>query len=356
MSSEKRQRINWFWFGSCELAGGLLIALALYMEKYHEWKGVSTSSFVDVGSAFLLAGVLFFVERRFLRNVGVVAKAVAQAEVKEQTEDLRVRLDELSDLVKVQNRQDDDRRAEKVREMDVPTFKSVADLLGDANNLKTLGAGRVVVPGTTDVNGLSLSFSWGESFNQSRFNHEPGEELVIGIVGSSEFQGRTVFNEVGCIEWESNESALEVWNRIRELLQSLGLWRGDETLDWSLALTNLQKALDWASRSRRHTGDPDQLQGAPIEMVNDEWVITDQGAECPSRGFVMSASDFPQRVSFRFNKNDGAEEWLPPAPPEGLDPTLWHVIIERGRGWFPRPPAIFKTFPDWLSLDHGPSD
>jgi len=51
----------------------LLIGMAFAMGDVYKWQGVSTETMVSLGSAFLPAAVLVFLQRRFVTQVSVAA-------------------------------------------------------------------------------------------------------------------------------------------------------------------------------------------------------------------------------------------------------------------------------------------
>jgi len=100
-SGRRTERVNIPWIIGSWSIGALLIAGAFYTEHFYRWRGVSIDTMVSVGSAFLLADVLFFLQRRFLVEVEEAveraATSAADARIDERVQEVDARLDELGE-------------------------------------------------------------------------------------------------------------------------------------------------------------------------------------------------------------------------------------------------------------------
>ena len=358
-SQRQRQQVNWPWVIGCEIAGAALIAAAFDVEHYHKWQGVSLQTMVSIGAAFLLAGVLFFLERRFLREVSNVAAtaatAAADARVDERVHEVDVRLDQLDERMNQLLEARANRQDESIRALDVPTAESVANALAEANRLGAIAYGHVTVQASRDLKEFGLEFSWGTDLGDGRFGVRAREKvlLVSGRVYGDERSGES--RPVIEIEWHSQETSEHIGLMLREQLELRGRWRSDETLDWPMALRNLKRSLDLAIRSRRRDGSSDAIQGALIELIGAHWAITDAGLECPSHDYILSQSDFPARAPVRPGQpRSESEPWTPEAP-DWVDQDLWNELLTRGRSLFPirRGPVAFA--PTWVPSREGPT-
>ena len=111
-----------------------------------------------------------------------------------------------------------------------------------------------------------------------------------------------------------------------------------------------------AIRSRQRREVEGLLQGALIEMVNDEWFITDAGIECPGRGYLLAEDTFFEKI-----RKPGLigmiddPRWAPPARPEGVDDVTWQRIVARAEWVFPirRGPVIMA--PTWRGRKEPPT-
>jgi hypothetical protein len=90
------ERVRWAWVIGCVVGGMVFIGVALRGQSLGTWQGVTPSIVVNLDTDFLLAGVLFLLERRFTSRV-VLAGQRAVQEAAEQVEGrLKQRTDELS--------------------------------------------------------------------------------------------------------------------------------------------------------------------------------------------------------------------------------------------------------------------
>ena len=357
-SSKPAKRVNWRWVIGCGIAGALLIAAAFALEHFCDWQGVSLETMVSIGAAVLLAGVLFFLERRFLTEVGDVAttaaRVAADARIDERTQEVSSRLDQLDERTNELREERERRQDESVRGLDVPTAQSVANALAEANRIGAIADGHVTVQASRDLTEFGLEFSWGADAGDGRFGIPARAILMVrGRVYADERSGGS--RPVIEAEWRTDESTEQVGLRIREQLERRGRWLSDSTLDWPMALRNLKKSLDLAIRSRRRDGSPGLIQGALFELVGDDWAITDAGLECPSHdGYVFRESEFPERYSMRTMREKKTEPWRP-EPPVWVDAALWDELLERGRWHLPIYRGPMRGTPSWVPLRGGPT-
>ena len=355
----RRERVNLRWVVGSWVVGALSITAAFVMEHFYSWQGVSLETMVNIGTALLLAGVLFFLQRRFVTGVEEVvsraAVSAADARIDERVGQVGARLDELEErmnevLTARRQRQDD-----AIGALDVPTFESVATALAEANALGALAYDHVTVQASAEITELGLEFSWGVDLGDGRFDQPRRAVLMVrGHVYADERAGgsRPAIETI----WEAGDPAEEVGLRIREQLENRGRWHGNGTLNWPMALRNLKRSLDLAVRSRRRDGTGLVLEGALFELVGEEWAITDAGIECPTEGFILRESEFPEHVRALQRRIRGpgeADQWAPTRP-DWVDADLWEELVRRGRAQFPirRGPVAFT--PTWIPLREGP--
>jgi len=98
-----RERINLRWVVGSWAAGFVLVVAAFATEYLFSWKGAAIETLVGVGTALLLAGVLFFLDRRFVSVVEEVATRVAEsaadARVDQKVQRVDARIDELRERI-----------------------------------------------------------------------------------------------------------------------------------------------------------------------------------------------------------------------------------------------------------------
>jgi len=156
--------------------------------------------------------------------------------------------------------------------------------------------------------------------------------------------------------WEPEDGAAAVAIRLREQLERSGRWHGDGTLDWPMALSNLQRALDLAIRSRRRDNSGPISKGALMVLVDDAWMITDAGLECPGHGFILSASDFPDRAMAAYSHGADEVAKFKPDPPDWVERDVWDDLVAQAWAFFPIRRGPYLAAPQWIPLEEGPPD
>lgn len=276
---------------------------------------------VNVGTAFLIAAVLFFLERRFTKQVvragqRAVAQAAEQIEerLERQADTLSARLDDLQEQI---DRRMQDRAQEQDRKIaglgEEVSFATVTEAMTEANRLRAIVRGGVTVPASSDQDGIALTFKWGIDRNKMVTDGpRPRLDITVSIEADYDLPGPRPYITT---EWEPDEAPAEVAGRLIQALQTAGRWHGPGTLDWPLALRNLHRALKVAVTSRRD-GDAAgswRLHGALYELVGQDWAITEAGIENQRQGQVaLAESEFPATRSKPWGKPAG--EWPPERP------------------------------------------
>jgi len=324
-----------------------LTSLAFLFEARWNWQGVSPAVLVNIGTALGLAGALFLLERRFTGTViraseRAIHQAAQQVEehLQERTNELAARIDNLqADL--------DQRMQRRVQEQDAKitaleesmSCATATDALTEANKLAAIDGGQVTVQASRDPDGLALTFRWGQEIRgewggSSFYDQRPaGPHLDIEARIESDLDqpgGRPVIE----VEWQPDDDPLAVAEKLITRLQTAGRWHGEGTLDWPLALRNLMRSLDIAMSARRRDPDAWKLHGSLVELVGEDWAITDAGLECPKHDYLFSQSDFP--YSWDKPTHDTPQPAWPPDPPPWADPDEWNRLIRRGERQFPR--------------------
>ncbi len=346
-----KEHVNYGWVIGSGLIGLLLIGAGFACQYALNWQGAPVEALIAVGTAFMLAGALYFLQRGFIVEVREVvsrtAEAVADTRIEERVREVNARLDELGTRMSQMLAMRRERQDEAVQAMQMPTFMTVATALAEANKLGAIYNGRVRVRASWNRDELGLDFTWGTVMGDQRFAQPQHDELKVRAHVYADERGR---GERWVIEtaWEPSDTVEAVGLRLREQLEKRGRWKSDQTLDWPMALRNLQSSIDLAIRSRRRDGTG-WIQGALIERVVDEWAITDAGLEFPGRGVALAEYDFPDRYH-----GGGAENW-PPVCPEDVEAGLWEELIRRGEAYFPifRGPIVSQ--PTWIPLTEPPA-
>lgn len=355
VNGPRKERINFWWVFGSWATGAVLVAAAFLTEHFYSWKGVALETLVSVGTALLLAGVLFFLQRRFVAEVEEVvtraAESAAEAKVDERVQQVDARIDELGERINQALAARNQRQDAAVRALDVPSYLTVATALAEANKLGALANDRIRVQGSREAGELALDFSWGVEMEDGRFAQPQRTELKVSAYLYADERavgGRPVIETI----WGPEDSAEQVGLRLRAQLERRGRWRGEATLDWPMALRNLQKSLDVAIRSRRRDGSGWMVKGALFELVDEEWAITDAGLECPARAFILRESEFPDRVSAR-SQQESPAPWRPTAP-DWVESGQWEELLAQGRRYFPIRRGPLASAPTWMALHNGP--
>lgn len=351
----QKERVSLRWVFGSGGVGTLFVAAAFFVQYVLSWNGAPVEALISIGAAFGLAGVLYFLQRRFIVEVRQVAtrtaESVADARVTERVQEVNSRLDELGKRMNEIVSERAQRQDAVVEAIDVPTYESVANALAEANKLAAIVDGQVRVQASRDRDELGLDFSWIRHFGDDRQRQPPRDVLKMRahVYADERAQGGIPVIET---DWKAGDSAADVGLRLREQLEHEGRWKSDGTLDWPQALNNLKKALGLAIRSRRRDGTG-WLQGALIELVVLEWAITDAGVESPGHGVVVRESDFPNMYAEGRDNVELMQNWPPPAP-VWVFKDLWDEVLRRGHAFFSRPSGPIRMSPTWIPLKEGP--
>lgn len=333
----------------------LLNGVALWTEARWEWQGVLPSILVNVGTALLLAGLLFFLEKGFTRRVISANRASVEAATQQieqrleaRTQALSTRIDELQAQVAERMQERAQQGDEKVAALEEVTYDNITAAMTEANDLGAIHWGRVNVRASTDLDGVVLIFKWGMELRS------PARRPVLEIEARVEadlkrYGGRPVI----ATGWAPDEQPAEVFDRLNRELQRTGRWHGPDTVNWSLAMENFRRSLALTIASRRDgsAAGPWRLHGALYELVGDDWALTEAGIESrAANAVVLPEGAFPDE-GFR-NPHQPEEPWNPPAP-EGVSADQWERLVRLGRRVHPQPPAIMLTAPTWMPWTTG---
>lgn len=356
-SSGPQERISWKWMILCSLIGACMVGAAFALQSAWHWKGVTTSVLVEGGTAFVLAGVIYLFQRRFVRtvvnDVSAATARTVERELEERIGPLETRLDDLEAEMGRGLDTDKARQDALIGQLGTPTFRNVATALAEVNHLGAAGPMGITVPASDDTETIFTGFAWRAIMSGGTWG-EAVPELVVMLTPRHLPPGsHGVMPRIELV-WKHSETAAAFGLRLVAELQRVNAW-DEARFNWTTALRNLQRAIQIMVESRRGDGPP--LSGTVLEVI-DRWVLTSAGIEHLERGLVVLESDFPGR-SRRSTRDEAAHEseergWVPPLPPDGTNPEEWQLILERaGRrfpyhhgplaagAWFPvpRPPA-----------------
>ena len=129
--------------------------------------------------------------------------------------------------------------------------------------------------------------------------------------------------------WSPNEDVAAVMNRIVDKLESANLDATTNTFDPRLVFENLRASLVLAVRSLR--GDLERrLRGPLIELIDDRWVLTDEGLESRTDDVFVSIDIFPGTLP-RFRIPGRKNSRKPPPAPNGVPEETWQTLVTIAR-------------------------
>lgn len=340
--------IHWGWVSVCAVAGVTLIVLAFVVESRWGWVGTAPSVLVELGAAVLLAGVLFVLEQRFTRRARQVTDArigALEQRVTERTQSLERRLDEIQGATE-ERVQDRDVASDAVMDAlgNKVSFHAVTNAIAEANKLRASARGRWTVEASPDPAGIRLTFSWGYHTRDDSVSKPPNVPL-LEVGAELDKRAGEWGTPVVEVVWDAAEPPDAVGARLIDELRRVGRWEGETTLDWGLALSNLQRTLRVAVGSRRRDPGAWHLGGALYELVGSDWAITEAGVESPPHAFLLPQNDFPEQM--------GRPQLDPfrPARPKFANATEWGIVIKRASDLFPRSMRSALFDPGWRPID-----
>jgi hypothetical protein len=336
-----RQRIRWGPVSSCTLAGLACTCLPFLLEARSQWRSVETAILTNLGTALLLGALLFFLERTFVQSVRRVATTAARraatdatADLRRTTEGLVARVDELQALTRARVEsaaREQDEAVARLRES--VSFANVTEAFAYTNQLKALSTGTLVVPASADVRGPRLKFMWGIHLPGS--HKPPGQRLEIDLVVERNPDPASPGTPIVGREWPATMSPEDVTAEFDKAMRRSGFAPEANALDWGVAFERLGHGLATAIAARR--GDRDAWISAPlVEVITEDWAITEAGVEVRGHGRVLASQDFPQReATWRT-----APPSFDPPRPEWADATIWEVAVRRACSYHPRGPGL----------------
>lgn len=337
------QRVSWAWVAGCLVLGAAGTGAAFITEAAWGWVGTAPAAFLQFGSTLFVAAVLFFVQRRFLREVRTEARALEQR-LEARTSELESRLDQLTDAtadaVTERHRSQD---ATLARLSDEVTFDTVTSALEESRALNAIDPFLFRVRASSRLDGLRVQFSWVDWENP-----DDSSEREFQLELSSPDPDTAAALSRRRVPWKPGQPAPAVGDAVVLMLEQEGLSRDRGLFDWGWTISALQRSLELAVAARR--GDPEapRLQGRLIELVNDEWMLTDAGIECPGRSFRLDEASFPakRRLPAPAGHPVGSPAFEPEIP-TWVAADVWTQLLRLGRLIYPIEPRSVVHDPGW---------
>ncbi|SDQ67532.1 hypothetical protein [Arthrobacter crystallopoietes] len=334
-SSKQAGKINWIWIVACAGAGCAAIGWGWSIIQSDEnalsgfWSGV----LVNVGTSILLAGVLFWLERRFVKEAGKVAIAAATNAVtqtaaarNEANERLSARISDLEERLTRQ-------RAEQEK-ADVETIASLSE---DASHDSVFSALRTAYEiGAITGKGLTVPTGLEPTAPRVTFRFRPGWRNEEGGGQDEgldvEYVVQASRNRIGAplviVSWDRNEDPAQIFHELMEEMVRAGFGAETRRMKIEPAFRHLQRALRDAVSARRGEESAWQSGDPFLEFVTEGWVITKSGVEVQGHGIVAQAANFD---------NQGASgprplpSWDAPKKPDWAEAQIWEVAMDRAR-------------------------
>jgi len=343
---ERQTPLRWGRMLACSVAGLVLIALTFAVAGKSSFDDVFVSLMIECAAALFLLALFFLLERGFTRQVTRTVVRQVQTEVvaplEQQILGLNARIGDLQSQAEQRQSSQRSQHHQLVEALDEVTFDNVSKSLDEADRLKAVPRGTLLVQANPDPRGLWLDFSYGAPYRGGR---KLSANLIrIGIYPAGRENLLTRDHEM----WLPTEGLLDVGERISDWLRIHGYRQPNNQPDWTFAMKHLQRSL------RAVLPDDAPLQGPLFRLVGDLSVVR-QGIVHLDRGLVLDIADLPETPDYfavKFGKQRPATEWQPPASPEGVEEADWEVAVKAARdiaegvpGWFVSPPEGTEWVP-----------
>jgi hypothetical protein len=326
---------------------------------YGAWQIVLLTTLTNIGTALLLAVVIFVLQRHFTRDVRGTIVEAAKDEVstqtrglREETAQLRTRLDDLTRQFGQQMEQRDQEAHDVVtRARDDVTFETVADLFEVAADVNALWFGSVMIPGGTDLDGPRVRIRWADLSNVWRggnvfdnYDDMISPAIQIELERPDGVRGPWSPAETLWFPWQR---PAETWSAFAEAMVTAGHGPLVRQLDPTVAMNHLIDALEAAINGRRHTPGS-WMRGALEEWVASGWAVSEYGLESRDHGSIASRS-FPEHNAAALRRATGGEKVeFDPGCPAGVDARLWRRALDASRR------RHYRAVPVAAMADRGP--
>lgn len=332
-----RERIRFGPVLGCLVVGAALTAAPFWLEDRWGWIGVAPSTLTNVGTAFLLAAVLFFAERKFVervtqrtRDVATQTVTAATAGLRQEQSELRVALDELQGRVRASaDRAGSERRNVIAGLSEDVSFDRLTRAFEQAHAVNGFWHGQVTVTSDGTPMGLRVTASWSQ-YADDAWRYEGEQALLFDV--DTPFVGG--FRRPCEVRWLPDQDAETFGRALVDKMIGAGRGAQARDLDLGVLIGEFQHALALAVASRQHD-DGGWLAGPLAELLGP-WAVTEAGLEREGRGVVRQSDDFPPRAMSSFNRTSAPPE--PPAP-DWCDPVEWEVVNEAARQRHPAGPV-----------------
>jgi len=332
--AEDQQRVRWGLVIAITLVGCVFVAapflLAAWDGKYGTIPGVASGTLTNIGTSIVLVGIVFFLERGFVKRVTAAAAQSTVRLVEERTAELKTANEELATELAdlraefhrvVESESEEQTAALRNVATDV-SFDSVSKALEAANDFGALVGGVVTVPMKAPVDQPELvTFEWGYHKLRGQ-DGMPNDQSVPAIA----VRYRPIRNPGGGfgmpvveVLWMPGEAPTKLLVKLRSEMIRLGFGAEAKEVDADV-LEHVGRALGDAVAGRR-ADDGAWVTGQLSTWLAEGWAVTDAGLISRDHGSIASA-DFPKTDVL-----SPSEPFDPPTP-EGVSEAFWRFAVD----------------------------
>lgn len=335
----QEERVRWGWVLLCFVVGLLLTVAPFVLEDRLGWTGAAPSTMTNVGTAFLLAAVLFFLERRFVMTVrraagqaaGAAVSGVAE-ELRQTTQDLRTSIDELQTQAVGRAAAAAAAQDAKIARLDEDiSFGTLTHALSEAYGMNALAWNAVTVLGGRSLSAPRFAVSWLSYDADDSFG--TGDALIFELEVTRNPEPGRSGRPVVRRRWVPDQSADEFGAELILEMQRHGFGPEARIVDLGALMANLRSALADALAARRDDG---WFSGRLMEYA-DPWAVTSVGLEHRDHGVVLMASEFPP--TFGPLSADRPKRPPKPAAPNWADDAEFNTVYGWAEAHFPPSPS-----------------
>lgn len=337
-----QQRVRWGRISLITLFGMALVSVPFYLADrdpaYGDVPGLTSATLTNIGTSVVLVGIVFFLERGFVKRVTAAAAQSTARMVEERTAALQTKNQELaielSDLRAKFEGLAADESAQRIAPLrNVATdvsFDSVAEALETANDFGALQGGVVAVPLKSPVDEPELvTFDWRDHELRDPTGRRTGEyapAIAVNYLATRSPGGGPGLPVVEVL-WMPDEPPSRALLKLRNemIRQGFGAEAKDVTPD---VLGHVGQALSDAVSGRTAEAGA-WVRGQLVEWLAHGWAVTDEGLISREHG-MLARSDFPWDVGQPF-----PPKFEPPAP-DGVPEVFWRFAVERAHGAYGR--------------------
>lgn len=288
--------------------GILLLVGALVVDG----KGALPDLLVNLGTAVLLFTPLWWLERRLGGSIERLGERVDEADAHvanlaadvERVEEAVVSLQGLTAATQAALERDSERNQLEFDDFaSDPRPKTLVPLLQRARQLKAVsGKGaRVAIPDTDTF----LRFGQGGVI---ALLGEQASDPVVNF-GLESLDGEYL----GQIQWLNGTSAVDIGRSVARHLQQARVYPGDAHFDWSAVLQRMVELLRYSIGVRTRTVQSPADLSPVIQLVNEQWAITDYGLEAREGHYFISWEQIRDKPDI--SEHVGRKPWV--------DEDLW---------------------------------